>query len=456
MHQPRLRLTGVKVALVAASLAIITGGRVESASAAEPLGSITEFTAGLNAGSSLNVIAAGPRRQPLVHRPGQHEGDRADHDRRTDHRVQRRLNAGSLPLGIAAGPDGNLWFTDQGTTEAIGRITPPGTITEFSTGLNPGQPRRSGSPPARRQPLVHRQGNPSDRADQPDTQRSPSSASASDPEQHPGRDRRRPRRQPLVHRRAAADRDRADHHRRATITEFSGGLTAGSSPAGSPPGPTATSGSPTRAARRRSGGSRPPDAITEFSAGLNAGQLARTDRGRAGRQPLVHRRGQPPAIGRITTAGHDHRVQRRAQRGQRAAGSPPGRRQPLVHRRRRHAGDRPHRHSSVRQLLQLRQAQAKQAQGNGEAHRRGSRPGHAGPERQGAGPDIGKRCRSEQGWRGGGQRREPDPAQGRFQGEEEAGTQPQRQGEGEREVTYTPTGGSPKTQPKQIKLIKRG
>ena len=46
---------------------------------------------------------------------------------------------------------------------------------------------------------------------------------------------------------------------------------------------------------------------------------------------------------------------------------------------------------------------------------------------------IGKRCRSEQGRRGGGQRREPGPAQGRFQGEEEAGTQPQRQGEGERE-----------------------
>ena len=45
--------------------------------------------------------------------------------------------------------------------------------------------------------------------------------------------------------------------------------------------------------------------------------------------------------------------------------------------------------------------------GTAELHRRGSRPGHAGPERQGTGPDIGKRCRSEQGWRGGGQRREP-------------------------------------------------
>ncbi len=33
--------------------------------------------------------------------------------------------------GIAAGPDGNLWFTEPGA-EKIGRITPTGTITEFS------------------------------------------------------------------------------------------------------------------------------------------------------------------------------------------------------------------------------------------------------------------------------------------------------------------------------------
>jgi hypothetical protein len=31
-----------------------------------------------------------------------------------------------------------VWFTDLGSTKAIGRITPTGTITEFSTGLNAG------------------------------------------------------------------------------------------------------------------------------------------------------------------------------------------------------------------------------------------------------------------------------------------------------------------------------
>ena len=115
MHQPRLRLSGVKVTLAfVASLAIIA---TESASAAEPLGSITEFSAGLNAGSSLNVIAAGP------------DGNLWFTDQGTTKAIGRittagqitefstGLNAGSLPLGIAAGPDGNLWFTDQGSTE---------------------------------------------------------------------------------------------------------------------------------------------------------------------------------------------------------------------------------------------------------------------------------------------------------------------------------------------------
>ena len=44
----------------------------------------------------------------------------------------------SVPAGIAAGPDGNMWFTDEAGTPAIGRITPSGTITEFSAGLQPG------------------------------------------------------------------------------------------------------------------------------------------------------------------------------------------------------------------------------------------------------------------------------------------------------------------------------
>ena len=42
------------------------------------------------------------------------------------------LPAGSNPYGITVGPDGNVWFTEQGETSKIGRITPTGTIDEFS------------------------------------------------------------------------------------------------------------------------------------------------------------------------------------------------------------------------------------------------------------------------------------------------------------------------------------
>jgi virginiamycin B lyase len=45
-------------------------------------------------------------------------------------------NPGSNPLGIALGPDGNFWFADQGATKGIGRITPSGAITEFLVGAS--------------------------------------------------------------------------------------------------------------------------------------------------------------------------------------------------------------------------------------------------------------------------------------------------------------------------------
>jgi virginiamycin B lyase len=47
--------------------------------------------------------------------------------------------AGSVPGRIAAGPDGNLWFTDKGSTPAIGTINPTTfAITTYSSGVNAG------------------------------------------------------------------------------------------------------------------------------------------------------------------------------------------------------------------------------------------------------------------------------------------------------------------------------
>ncbi len=46
------------------------------------------------------------------------------------------LTANNQPAGIAAGPDGNVWFTEFKTaTPKIGRITPAGVVTEFSAGI---------------------------------------------------------------------------------------------------------------------------------------------------------------------------------------------------------------------------------------------------------------------------------------------------------------------------------
>ena len=44
------------------------------------------------------------------------------------------LGPGNMPTAIAAGPDGNLWFTDS-LANAIGRVTPSGQITEYPNGL---------------------------------------------------------------------------------------------------------------------------------------------------------------------------------------------------------------------------------------------------------------------------------------------------------------------------------
>jgi streptogramin lyase len=47
------------------------------------------------------------------------------------------LSPASEPVEITAGPDGNVWFTESGT-DRIGRVTPAGVVTEFSTGSTGG------------------------------------------------------------------------------------------------------------------------------------------------------------------------------------------------------------------------------------------------------------------------------------------------------------------------------
>ena len=93
-----------------------------------------------------------PRRQPLGRPEVRHQQDqRTDHDRRGHHRVP--ADGRQLAIGIAAGPDGNLWFTEFAGNK-IGRITTRRVVTEFpipTAGSRPSASRRgrtatSGSP----------------------------------------------------------------------------------------------------------------------------------------------------------------------------------------------------------------------------------------------------------------------------------------------------------------------
>jgi len=50
------------------------------------------------------------------------------------------LSVGGSPTGIAAGPDGNLWFVKTADPGMVVRIKPDGEVTEFRGGVAPGLP----------------------------------------------------------------------------------------------------------------------------------------------------------------------------------------------------------------------------------------------------------------------------------------------------------------------------
>jgi len=65
---------------------------------------------------------------------------------------------GACPMGITAGPDGNLWFTELYAGQ-IGRITPQGTITEFAIPTPDGWPNNITVGPDGNLWFTERQGN---------------------------------------------------------------------------------------------------------------------------------------------------------------------------------------------------------------------------------------------------------------------------------------------------------
>jgi streptogramin lyase len=212
------------------------------------------------------------------------------------------LNPGSEPFGIAPGPDGGMWFTDRGATKAIGRITPAGQITEISAGLNPG------SDPY--QLALGSDGNlwftdrgatkaigritPAGQI----TEYSAGLGAGSDPtEIAPGPDGN------LWFTDAGARKAIGRVTPAGQITEYSKGLPAGSDPAGIAPGPDGNLWFTDQGATKAIGRVTPLGAVSEFSAGLNAGsvpyQLALGPDGNL----WFTDDGATKAIGRITPGG---------------------------------------------------------------------------------------------------------------------------------------------------------
>ena len=232
---------------------------------------ITEFSAGITAGSDPVGIAAGPDGN-LWFTETSGEPDRADHAGGRRHRVLRPASPRTAPVGIAAGPDGNLWFTEY-DGDRIGRITPAGVVTEFTAGITAGSARIGiAAGPDGNLWFTEYDRRP-DRAD------------------HAGGRRHRVLRR---------------HHRRAAART------------GSRRGRTATSGSPSTHGARI-GRITPAGVVTEFSTGITPGSWPARDRGGPGRQPLVHRVQRRPDRA-DHAGGRRHRVLHRHHPGQRPDG----------------------------------------------------------------------------------------------------------------------------------------
>ena len=91
-------------------------------------GSVTAFPIGTGS-AYLHGIAAGPDGNLWF---TEYDGNRVGRitPGGTVTEFSAGITAGAKPHGIAAGPDGNLWFT-EGLGDNVGRITTTGTVTEF-------------------------------------------------------------------------------------------------------------------------------------------------------------------------------------------------------------------------------------------------------------------------------------------------------------------------------------
>jgi streptogramin lyase len=123
----RLRASKRVVAFLACgALALLACG--SAAAAPAPLGAFTEFTIPTANSGPLGIAAGADGNLWFTETNGDKIGRITPTGTITEFTIP---TANSTPFEIAAGADGNLWFTENNGNK-IGRITPTGTITEFT------------------------------------------------------------------------------------------------------------------------------------------------------------------------------------------------------------------------------------------------------------------------------------------------------------------------------------
>jgi streptogramin lyase len=113
---------GLKVAIASALAAVVALAMPGLARAT----SITEFTSGITTPGDVLIGADG--NGWFINGAGIAKIDSSGHV--TTYTMG--LNSGATPFDLTNGPNNDLWFTDNGTTKAVGYITTSGTIHEFS------------------------------------------------------------------------------------------------------------------------------------------------------------------------------------------------------------------------------------------------------------------------------------------------------------------------------------
>lgn len=100
-------------------------------------GVVTLFTSGLSPGDvAVHDVTRGPDGNVwFTEEFGNRIGKITPSGTITEYSNGITANAGLVD--ITAGPDGNVWFTENSANK-IGRITPAGVVTEFSQGISPG------------------------------------------------------------------------------------------------------------------------------------------------------------------------------------------------------------------------------------------------------------------------------------------------------------------------------